>query len=138
MTVDFRILALGFEKFIEAGLEGILHFLQVGEAGACFEEELAEPALPGADFFAGFRQPLMIDAEERLKHVEIDATEEAGQALVGDDRGVINGAEGVLSAAAADEGELCTVAVAKEADDAKLVVGVNEIIDRLLGKPKRR
>lgn len=63
--------------------------MQTSQPRPSGEEQLAKLAMAGADFLAGLRQPLVIDAEKGLERISVQAAQEPRQALVGYDRRVI-------------------------------------------------
>ena len=130
--------AAGLEQLVQPLLERLLRLAQARQPGPGGEEQLAETPLPGADLFARPGQPLVVDAEQRLERVLVDAAEESRQPLVGDDRRIIGTAERVPVAPAADDLQLLAVAVPQLAPDAKLVVGMDEVVGRQVRKAEKQ
>ena len=136
--VDPRVLTPGLEKPVQLLLKRLLRLAQARQSGAGGEEQLAQMPLAGADFFPCLRQPLMVDAEERLERVLVHASEEPCQAIVGNDRRIIGTAERVPLAPTADELEFLAVALPQLSPHAKLVVGMDEVVGRQVRKAEEQ
>ena len=119
-------------------MKRLLCLAQARQPGPRREEQLAKLPLTGADFFPRLCQPLVVDAEHRLERILVDAAEEPRQVLIGDDRRIIRPAERVLLAAAADNLQFLATAVPQRSPDAKLLVGMDEVVGRPLRKAKEQ
>ncbi len=128
--VDPWILGPGLEQLVQPLLKRLVSPSQARQPGARGEEQLAQPPLPGADLFARSGKPFVIDAEERLECVLVDAAEETIQLLVGDRRGIIGTTERVQPTFSSEDLQLIAGAMAQLTPDAKLIDGMDEVVGR--------
>src|SRR5262249_34280183 len=101
--VDPRVLAAGLEQAVELVLDLADDPAEAGQARSGGEEHLADLALPLQDRAAPAPQPFVVDAEESLERLCVNAAEEAVETLRRDRRRVVALAERVLARLAPEE-----------------------------------